>query len=136
MARVIPGDALIARLRAVIGDSEEDLACAYLYGSRARGGVRRDSDIDIGVLFHEAQPARLLNRCDQLAERVEAATGVTPDVIDMERAPVDLIHRVLRDGYLLADHAPARRIAFEVNARNQYFDLLPYLQEYRKGTAA
>ena len=46
--------------------------------------------------------------------------------------PADLIHRVLRDGVLLVDRNPNRRIAFEVRARNDYFDLLPYLTEYRR----
>ncbi|MFV8833346.1 nucleotidyltransferase domain-containing protein [Aquisalimonas sp.] len=136
MVRVTRDDALIARLSRAIAGSDLDVACVYLYGSRARGNERSDSDIDLAVLFRDVQPARLVSPLSGLAESVERATGLTADVIDMEHAPVDLIHRILRDGHLIADYAPARRIAFEVNARNQYFDLLPYLQEYRKGTAA
>ncbi|MCG5549480.1 hypothetical protein LRD17_12080 [Halorhodospira halochloris] len=58
------------------------------------------------------------------------------DLMDVEQAPVDLVHRILRDGILLLDAIPERRIAFEVDARNRYFDLLPYLQEYRRSSAA
>jgi hypothetical protein len=32
----------------------------------------------------------------------------------------------------LLDAVPERRIAFEVDARNRYFDLLPYLREHRR----
>lgn len=52
----------------------------------------------------------------------------------LNRAPVDLIHRVLRDGMLLHDRDPTARIRFEVKARNEYFDLLPYLRQYRRST--
>ena len=38
----------------------------------------------------------------------------------------------MRDGKLLLDRDENRRIAFEVRARNEYFDLLPYLDQYRR----
>jgi len=50
----------------------------------------------------------------------------------LNRAPVDLVHRVLRDGILLLDRDPSGRIRFEVRARNEYFDLLPHLRRYRR----
>ena len=60
------------------------------------------------------------------------------DLVVLDSAPVDLVHRVLRDGRLLYDDDPSMRVRFEVRSRNQYFDLLPYLREYRRigrGTA-
>ena len=54
----------------------------------------------------------------------------------MNGAPVDLVHRILRDGRLLVERDRSARIAFEVRARNEYFDLLPMLRLYRRGTAA
>jgi hypothetical protein len=32
------------------------------------------------------------------------------------------------------DRNPSARIRFEVKARNEYFDLLPYLRQYRRTT--
>ena len=52
-------------------------------------------------------------------------------VIVLNHAPVDLVHRVLRDGKLLVDRDPSARIAFEVRARNGFFDLKPVLDQYR-----
>jgi hypothetical protein len=37
---------------------------------------------------------------------------------------------------LLLQPDPSARIAFEVRARNEYFDLLPFLQRYRGGGRA
>jgi len=53
----------------------------------------------------------------------------------LNRADADLIHRVLRDGRLILDRDPGRRIAFEVRARSEYFDLLPFLRRYRRQEA-
>jgi len=50
----------------------------------------------------------------------------------MNRAPADLRVRVLRDGVLLADRDPPLRIRFEVQTRNEWFDLQPILREYRR----
>lgn len=53
-------------------------------------------------------------------------------VVVLNTAPCDLVHRELRDGRLLADRDPSSRIRFEVHARNEYFDLQPHLERYRR----
>lgn len=58
------------------------------------------------------------------------------DLVDLRAAPVDLIHRVLRDGQLLIERDARERVCFEVEKRNEYFDLLPFLRRYRRGQAA
>lgn len=47
-------------------------------------------------------------------------------------APPDLVHRVLRDGARLVDRDRAKRIRFEVDARNRFFDMQPIWRRYRK----
>lgn len=127
---------LLQRLQAVLGEHRDAVACAYLFGSRARGQGRPASDVDVAVLFRQPQGRELLGPGVSLRADMEESLGLEVDLIDLQAAPVDLVHRVLRDGVLLMDAAPEQRIAFEVDARNRYFDLLPYLQEYRKGTPA
>ncbi|MGH8666784.1 MAG: nucleotidyltransferase domain-containing protein, partial [Burkholderiales bacterium] len=46
-------------LRQAIAAADEDIACAYLFGSRARGDARAESDVDVAVLFSESPPATL-----------------------------------------------------------------------------
>ncbi len=53
-------------------------------------------------------------------------------LVVLNRAPPDLVHRVLRDGKLVLDRSPSKRIRFEVKARNEFFDLLPILRQYRR----
>ncbi len=53
-------------------------------------------------------------------------------MVVLNRAPADLVHRVLRDGRLVLDLDPAARIRFEVQSRNEYFDLAPVRRLYRR----
>lgn len=57
------------------------------------------------------------------------------DLVVLNAASPDLVHRVLRDGILLLERDRPARIAFEVRARNAYFDLQPVLARYRRGPA-
>jgi predicted nucleotidyltransferase len=122
---------LVQALRSALATPPPGLVCAYLFGSQARGNAGPRSDIDVAVLFKE-DPARTLDGLHlDLADDLSAAAGRPVDLVVLNRAPVDLVHRVLRDGVLLLDLNPSARIRFEVRARNQYFDLLPHLRRYR-----
>lgn len=108
------------------------IAAVYLFGSVAKGTARRESDVDIGVLY-QAQPAATLLAQPFSDEADLAELLARPvQVIVMNRAPADLVHRILRDGILVLEPDKSRRIAFEVRSRNEYFDLLPMLREYRR----
>ena len=67
-----------------------------------------------------------------LEGELERALGRTVQVVTLETAPPDLVHRVLRDGAIVVDRDRAARVRFEVRARNEYFDILPRLEEYRR----
>ncbi|WP_260296039.1 type VII toxin-antitoxin system MntA family adenylyltransferase antitoxin [Sedimenticola hydrogenitrophicus] len=110
------------------------LACAYLFGSTARGEAKPGSDIDIAVLFHQEPPCSLDGLGMDIAGGIEGATGKRVDVVVLNRASPDLIHRVLRDGVLILEKDRSARIRFEIRARAEYFDVLPYIREYRHTT--
>lgn len=121
------------RLTSVLAARGDGAVCAWLFGSQARGQARRGSDVDVAVLFAEDPPRTLAGLHLDLADDLSGAVGAPVDLVVMNRAPVDLVHCVLRDGVLLFDRDPSTRIRFEVRARNEYFDLLPHLQRYRQG---
>jgi predicted nucleotidyltransferase len=109
-----------------------ELCAAYLFGSVARGDARPDSDVDVGLLY-AAKPEKTLEAQPFLvAGELESLLRRPVDLVVMNTAPVDLVHRILRDGVLLFQTNPSARIAFEVRARNEYFDLLPMLRRYRR----
>jgi predicted nucleotidyltransferase len=108
------------------------ITAAYLFGSVARGEARAGSDVDVAVLTAAGPPPGLDGLYLALADALEQHLGRRVQVVVLDRAPLDLVHRVLRDGRLLLDRDPSRRIAFEVRARREYFDLQPILRRYRR----
>jgi hypothetical protein len=122
------------KLTDALHGEESGLVCAYLFGSAARGEDRPGSDLDVAVLFRDDPPRTLAGLHLDLADRLTGALGGRRvDLVVLNRAPVDLVHRVLRDGVLLLERDRSARIRFEVRARNEYFDLLPHLERYRRG---
>lgn len=117
-------------LRAALSREEESVLAAYLFGSVARGTARQRSDIDVAVLLADA-PHTLHERFG-LESRLEERLRRPVQVVILNDAPPDLVHRVLRDGRLVLESDRAARVRFEVSARNAYFDVLPALERYRR----
>jgi predicted nucleotidyltransferase len=125
-------DTIEDKLRAFFGSKPAGLAAVYLFGSVGRGDARADSDVDVAVLYQKDPPATLEGLPLDLEGELERLLGLPVDVIALNRAPVDLVHRVLRDGALILEADREARIRFEVKSRAEYFDLLPTLELYRR----
>ena len=125
------GGDLEGALQGILVGRSEQLVAAYLFGSRARGTATDRSDVDVAVLYAAAPGPGLAGLSLDLEADIERALGLPVQVVVLNSAPVDLVHRVLRDGRLLLDRDPGRRIRFEVKARNEFFDLQPVLARYR-----
>lgn len=123
------------RIRKVLAPVDDRLLAAYIFGSVARGTDSSESDIDVGVLSSTEISATLGGLPLSLEGDLERALGRRVQVVVLNHAPADLVHRVLRDGRLLLDRDRAAWIRFEVDARNRYFVLLPTLELYRKQKA-
>jgi predicted nucleotidyltransferase len=119
-------------LRSFFASNPGDAVAVYLYGSVARGTARQGSDVDVGVLLEEDPPRTLQGLKLDVEADLESLLRVPVQLVVLNRAPADLIHRVLRDGKLLLDRDRSKRIRFEVKARNEFFDLQPILRQYRR----
>jgi predicted nucleotidyltransferase len=108
-----------------------EIVAAYLFGSHARGTARADSDVDVAILYDPAPPVSLEDFPFDIETALERRLGRPVQAIVLNRAPVDLVHRVLRDGRLLLDRDRGKRIRFEVRARAEFLDLKPVLDRYR-----
>jgi len=121
-----------ARLKAFFEDDPRGAVAVYLFGSVARGEAGLKSDVDVGILFAEDPPATLGAPQFAIEAALERRLGSPVQVVALNRAPADLVHRVLRDGRLVLDRNRVARIRFEVRARNEYFDLAPIRRLYRR----
>ena len=107
------------------------LVAAYLFGSHARGTAVPGSDVDVALWLVDG-PTTLAGLRLDLAADLEQQLGVPVDLVVLNNAPSDLVHRVLQDGVILVENDRSARIRHEVRARNDYFDMLPIRNEYRR----
>jgi predicted nucleotidyltransferase len=98
---------------------------AYLFGSRADGRYRPDSDIDIAAHFGGSAP----NAFDILMP-----PGV--DLLVLDHAPLELAGRVATRGRLLFEDDPVARVRWEATTRKIYFDELPRITRAHQEFAA
>ena len=103
------------------------VAVAYLFGSRAEGTARPDSDHDVAVLFAAEDPA--FDATVRLGAALAAVLGTPVDVVDLDRAELELRGRVAEQGRLLFSADEARRVGFEVDARVRWIEFRPVLEE-------
>lgn len=94
---------------------------AYLWGSRAAGRDRADSDYDFAVGF---RPGRNRGRDHTLLWRdlvLKLGTDAI-DLVDLDEAGVTVRYTVQRKGRLVFESDPAARIAFAGRARREGWD--------------
>lgn len=93
---------LLVRLAAVEPELQRILAHygvreAYLFGSAARGDVRPDSDVDLGVLG--CTPALFY----RLSVDLERALDLPLDLVDLDSAPEDMVQEIRRGRRIYPD---------------------------------
>lgn len=104
-----------------------DVEVAYLFGSRADGSATASSDHDIAVLFADADPT--LDATVRLAADLADVLGTPVDVVDLDRAGLELRGRVAESGRLLHGAGEPRRVRFEVDARMRWIEFRPVVEE-------
>jgi predicted nucleotidyltransferase len=97
----------------------EGIAAAYLFGSQARGTANAASDIEVAILFSHDRPSGLDSLALDIEDDLRAKLKKPTQLLVLNHAPVDVVHRVLQDGILLVNSNPSLRIRFEVKARNE-----------------
>ncbi|WP_449355549.1 type VII toxin-antitoxin system MntA family adenylyltransferase antitoxin [Virgibacillus natechei] len=81
---------------------EQVPANIYLFGSWARNEEKRTSDIDIAIQSAEKIPTKIWV---ELREKIEESTlPYHVDLVDLSKANIDLVEKVMREGILWRDY--------------------------------
>jgi predicted nucleotidyltransferase len=86
-------DPVIESLKQTLA-GRKDVRLALLFGSRARGSARPDSDADVAVLEKDLNLLKL-------AADLSRAAEVEVDVVSLNDPGYPLLNAILRDGFLL-----------------------------------
>lgn len=107
---------------------------AYLFGSVARDEARPSSDVDVGVVLEQGPLRDLLALIEygHLQSDLQELVEPLVDLVVLNDAPPELVYRAIRDGVVLSEKSALERALFELRARNEYFDLQPMLELYRR----
>jgi len=105
-------------------EAEPDVVNALLFGSRARGTERPDSDVDIAVEL-TAGAAPDVQSLGALVARLESAAGRPVGLVLLDEAPAPLAYRIFRDGHVLVERDHATLVARKARAILDYLDFKP-----------
>lgn len=104
--------------------AQGDVTMAFLFGSQAKGYVRRASDWDIGIFLAREDRTRE----QEIWREVERIAGAEADLVILNRAPAQIAWPIVAGGVVLSikDHerymAEVRRLSEEADAWYQTVD--------------
>ena len=105
---------------------QENVICAYLFGSCAAGKESAYSDVDIAVLYNRAiPPVEYSNKQITLSIDLSRLLDRNVDVVILNRASPYLKFQIIREGIRVYENPKRRGRAFEAHSIVEYFDLLP-----------
>ncbi|MCK5505716.1 MAG: nucleotidyltransferase domain-containing protein [Thermodesulfovibrionia bacterium] len=116
------------------------LTAVYLYGSAISGRLRKDSDIDIGILpFHNTttdERLELISKVEGVVTGILKKNNLQKDVsvLDLRGKYVSLalLYKTITEGMLLYENNKGERLEFENALKGEYFDFVPFLESLRK----
>lgn len=114
-------------------ERHEEIDAAYLFGSAARGDLRKDSDIDLGLLLKEGFKPDALYPA-RIAEEIASKCGVRReiDIRVLNDMPATFLHQVLKNGVLVLTRDDRRRVEFETRAYDMYLDYKPHFDRFNE----
>jgi predicted nucleotidyltransferase len=135
-------DGAIQQLADIVGRALlpiEAVRVAYIFGSRARGEGRADSDLDVALVYERTldwggQERARRDVLDALSKAL-GALGERADLVDLAQADSAVAFRAVRDGLRVLARTDAERVAAEVSVGRRYDDDAPKRRLFQRAAA-
>ena len=123
---------LLGFFREVMG-KDKDVLFAYLYGSFLFGSAYHESDIDVAVYLRSSDLAASIRKeVDLTTALVMKLHTDRVDLRILNVSPFLLQYKVIKEGRPVFVRDERARVDFETTVMNRFFQLKPYLDEYRQ----
>jgi len=114
-------------------EKDKDILFAYLYGSYITGITHPESDIDLAIYLKEGDTAYYLEKDNELLGNLPVALGNDKiDIRILNVIPFLLKFKIIREGQLLFSQDEQKRIDFETEVMDRYFEMKTYFDEYNQ----
>ncbi|RPJ00179.1 MAG: hypothetical protein EHM36_14995 [Deltaproteobacteria bacterium] len=131
MAKNLRSSDLAEQLRESLQDAK-DVFFAYLYGSAAHDPLLSGGDIDIAVYLEPSDTEEYVRKEAKLTALLISKLGTDDiDLRILNVLPLVLQYGILKEGILILSRDDAERVEFETSVMIRFFELKPYLEEYR-----
>jgi len=123
---------LLKDLKEVL-ETDKEILFAYLYGSYIYHSIHFESDIDVAVYLMPSDIEEYIKKESELTTALIMKLHL--DKIDLRilnTAPFLLKFDVINEGMLIFVRDELERVDFETRVMERYFELKPYLEEYRR----
>jgi predicted nucleotidyltransferase len=112
------------------------IRCIWLFGSLARGTVRKDSDMDIAFLVDEKQyekdPFLAVSPAYMAAMRAGIRFDRQTDVTILNSSSLEIAYEVVTEGVCVYAGDQEERFEYETRIRGMYLDFKPFLMQLRR----
>lgn len=122
---------LLKDLKEVL-ETDKEILFAYLYGSYIYDSIHFESDIDVAVYLMPSNMEEYIKKESKLITAL--ITKLHLDKIDLRilnTAPFLLKYNVIKEGIFIFVRDELERVNFETKVMERFFELKPYLEEYR-----
>ena len=131
MTKNQPPETLAERLKQSL-ERDKDVLFAYVYGSAAYDPDLPGGDIDLAVYLKPSDMEEYIKKEAELTASLVSLLGTdNVDLRILNVLPLVLQYRILKEGILLLGQDETERVEFETSIMIRFFELKPYLDEYR-----
>jgi len=110
-----------------------DVAAVYLFGSQAAGKSRKDSDVDIGILFAGDNPDLISKRIDDVITNLPRSIRKDVHPVVMNRAGEELLKQIFGKGECVLVNDKNKLTRFRMTAYSKIANFNYYRNRMQKG---